>query len=684
MATMHSQSTIHEVFDAVIDASKQLPPLLRDLGAVIRPVTAYIKSVYISDDITIAEAELQAALRSALAFLEKAYSDAGPLLFFRRGSLGYDFAEVVRGLRNATLKAHAAGLTACDPTHALPASPSSKCLTRIEDQLRDETAHLFAACGGDLTEMLAACQHRPFMMSLLRALQLAEDPRGLIERRLTDDDASRHLFELHYDDVDMDMKQVTKKGRVCGEKVLIGRGAFGEVYKGRYLGVPVAVKEFPNETASIINTFEREVAILCALRHPNILPIIGFTRGDRAQDAKYTLVTPLLAQKFTDVIKDPSYAPERRLRWCVDIASALVYLHGREPAVRHGDLKPANVMLDPAGNAVLLDFGLATSSMTTTLHSRGGGFTPAYAAPEVQTGGARTAAADIFAFGLLLYEIWHGRPWYEGINLRGHASHVDFLRAGLTPPLSPPAMPAFMAPLITQCLATIASRRPSAAEVMHKFRIAIAPSAARADSLAGGDPTPFNPLPDGYEPKAPSAAAAFIAVMGGDPLARVRQLVDTIQRKTSSSKLVWVIALLAVIAIITSATCEFRSTKREPHLEGVRPRAIHIDETLPGAHYIMAWWLAAGENITIQYDRAVNEREVYLEAIRHDGTYSAAYNNLANCIATGKKVTLPDGRDLTKPLFVAGRHNVTYIEAYNNLANCLAAVNTSLFRMVVR
>jgi hypothetical protein len=202
--------------------------------------------------------------------------------------------------------------------------------------------------------------------------------------------------------------------------------------------------------------------------------------------------------------------------------------------VRHGDLKPANVMLDAAGNAVLLDFGLATSSMTTTLHSRGGGFTPAYAAPEVQTGGARTAAADIFAFGLLLYEIWHGKPWYEGINLRGHASHVDFLRAGLTPPLSPPAMPAFMVSLITRCLATDASRRPSAVAVMKKFQAATVPSGAatrRADSLAEGDPTPFNPLPDGYTPRA-SAAAVFIALMGGDPAARVKQLVDAVQLKT--------------------------------------------------------------------------------------------------------------------------------------------------------
>jgi serine/threonine protein kinase len=531
MSTVHSLSTIREVFSAVTVALRKVRPLLPDLGDFISALIVSIKRVYISDDTTVAEAELQAALRSALAFLDKVHSDAGPLLFFRRGSLGYELAEIVRGLRNAASKTHAAGLSAHGPTFDVnDASPVIEYLTRTETELRDDTKRFFAVHGGDLAAMLAACGDHPRMMSLLHAV---EDPRVLIQR-LSDDGASRHVFELHYDDVDIDMKEVTKKGRVYHEKVLIGKGAFGHVYKGRYLGVPVAVKEFPSETASIINAFESEVAILCALRHPNILPIIGFTRGDRTEDAEYTLITPLLAQKFTEVIADPSYSPKRRLRWCLDIASALVYLHGREPAVRHGDLKPANVMLDAAGNAVLLDFGLATSRMTTTLPSRGSGFTPAYAAPEVQAGGARTAAADIFAFGLLLYEIWHGRPWYEGINLRGHASHVDFLRAGLTPPLSPHAMPAFMASLIAQCLVASASRRPNAAEVMQKFRIATAPSGAaarRADSLAEGDPTPFNPLPDGYTPHA-SAAAAFAALMADDPPERVVQLVDAIQLKT--------------------------------------------------------------------------------------------------------------------------------------------------------
>jgi hypothetical protein len=65
--------------------------------------------------------------------------------------------------------------------------------------------------------------------------------------------------------------------------VSIGSGAYRQVHKGRYIGAPVAVKEFPHDTASIVNIFEREVAMRCAQRHPNILPIIDCTAASEPQ-----------------------------------------------------------------------------------------------------------------------------------------------------------------------------------------------------------------------------------------------------------------------------------------------------------------------------------------------------------------------------------------------------------------
>jgi hypothetical protein len=524
----HSLSTIDEVFDAVYAAARQLRPVLLDLSNFAGVLCAGIKENLLSPSagsggdpgpyseeaaVAAAEAELQGALRSALAFLDGAYVDAGPILFLQPAALGHELTEVVRGLQHAARKAHEAGLLARDPTAHADASPVTTWLTSIEARLRGDVAHLFAAHQGDPSVMLAAAQQYPLVMSLLRAVLKADVPVDLLVRRLADTDTSRHLFELHYDDVDIEMVQIKKTRQVYHVKLLIGQSRYGPVYKGRYLGVPVVVKELLSATASIIDTFEQEVVMLCALRHPNIVPLIGFTRGDRAEDTKYALVTPLLVKGFADAIADPSYSPQARLRWCVDIACALVYLHGREPSVPHGDLKPAKVTLDTAGNAVLLDFGIAAASNTAQLHAYCN--PPMYAAPEVQKGGEPSAAADVFAFGLVMYEIWHGRPWFEGIDLRGCPSCVEFLRAGQTPPLDPHAVPPFAAWLIAQCLATNPGDRPSSAEVLQKIRTPAEVAARHADTIVQGDPTSFNLLPAGYTPRV-SAAVAFAALIGGD------------------------------------------------------------------------------------------------------------------------------------------------------------------------
>jgi serine/threonine protein kinase len=524
----HSLSTIDAVFNAVYAAARQLRPVLLNISNFAGVLCAGIKENLLSPSavsggdpgrysdeaaVAAAEAELLSALRSALAFLDGAYVDAGPMLFLQPASLGYELTEVVRGLQHAARKAYAAGLLARDPTAGADASPVTAWLMSIEARLRGDVsrlAHLLMSDQGDPSAMMAAAQQYPLAMNVLNAVSKADVPPDLLYRRLEDTDTSRHLFELHYDDVDFEMVQVKKKGQVYKEKILIGQSRYGPVYKGRFLGVPVVVKELLSATASIFDTFEQEVAMLCALRHPNIVPLVGFTRGDRAEDTQYALVTPLLVKGFTDATADRSYSVQARLRWCVDIACALVYLHGREPSVPHGDLSPAKVTLDTAGNAVLLDFGLAAASRTAQLHVRNDPLM--YGAPEVQAGGAPSAAADVFAFGLVMYEIWHGRPWFEGILLREHC--VGFLRAGHAPPLDLHAVPPFAASLIAQCLATNPGDRPSSAEVLQKIRTRTEAAARRADNIIEGDATSFSPLPDGQSP--PRSGSVRTAASNGE------------------------------------------------------------------------------------------------------------------------------------------------------------------------
>jgi predicted RNase H-like HicB family nuclease len=122
--------------------------------------------------------------------------------------------------------------------------------------------------------------------------------------------------------------------------------------------------------------------------------------------------------------------------------------------------------------------------------------------------------------------------------------------------------------------------------------------------------------------------------------------------------------------------------KRELYLEAIRH-----DATYSRAYINLANCLAAGESVTLPDGRAMNKRELYLEAIRHDATYSAAYINLANCLAAGESVTLPDGRAMNKrELYLeAIRHDGTYSSGVPQPGDLFdKPVNPSLFRMVVQ
>jgi tetratricopeptide (TPR) repeat protein len=113
--------------------------------------------------------------------------------------------------------------------------------------------------------------------------------------------------------------------------------------------------------------------------------------------------------------------------------------------------------------------------------------------------------------------------------------------------------------------------------------------------------------------------------------------------------------------------------QRELYLEAIRHDGANSE-----AYTNLAICLTAGETVTLPDGRPVNQLELYLEAIRHNGTYSRAYINLAACLTAGESVTLPDGRavDKRKLYLEAIRHNRTYSTAYTNLAACLTVVES--------
>jgi len=210
---------------------------------------------------------------------------------------------------------------------------------------------------------------------------------------------------------------------------LIGAGGMGEVYRARdsRLGREVAIKVLPAAVSADAGRrarFEREAQLLASLNHANIAAIYGVEECDGALALVMEFVPgPTLAERIAlaPVPLDEALALTRQ------IADALEYAH--EKGIIHRDLKPANVKVTPEGQVKVLDFGLAkamsderssadpANSPTLTLGATEAGVilgTAAYMPPEQARGKAVDRRADIWAFGVVLYEMLTGTRGYTG------------------------------------------------------------------------------------------------------------------------------------------------------------------------------------------------------------------------------------------------------------------------------
>ena len=161
--------------------------------------------------------------------------------------------------------------------------------------------------------------------------------------------------------------------------------------------------------------FRREVALARRLRHPLIADI---------KEASDDATQPFLAVEFVDGLDLQEYIREhgplpidQAIALGVQICETLEYIHAQQ--VIHRDLKPANIMVQADGSPKLVDFGIAKpldmKRITWKGFSKTFG-TPSYMAPEQVQGGRISAATDIYALGVILYEMLAGKPPFEGDN----------------------------------------------------------------------------------------------------------------------------------------------------------------------------------------------------------------------------------------------------------------------------
>ena len=212
---------------------------------------------------------------------------------------------------------------------------------------------------------------------------------------------------------------------------MLGKGGMEEVYRttdtklGREVALKVLPPVFAND-AQRMARFKREAHVLASLNHPNIASIYGLEEADGIHCLVLELVEgPTLAEK----IKEGAVPLDESLNIATQIAEALEAAH--EKGVIHRDLKPANVKVTPEGMVKVLDFGLAKAlaepaSEAVTENSPTASILPtqegvilgtaAYMSPEQAKGRAVDKRADIWAFGVVLFEMLTGKRLYTGGN----------------------------------------------------------------------------------------------------------------------------------------------------------------------------------------------------------------------------------------------------------------------------
>jgi eukaryotic-like serine/threonine-protein kinase len=210
---------------------------------------------------------------------------------------------------------------------------------------------------------------------------------------------------------------------------LLGSGGMGEVYRARdtRLQRDVALKVLPDAftlDADRLARFKREAQLLASLNHQNIGAIYGLEQADGAQALVLELVEgPTLAER----LQQGRLPVEEALAHAIQVAEALETAH--EQGIVHRDLKPANVKLTKTGSVKVLDFGLAkamerrpaagtiANSPTLSVLATQAGIimgTAAYMSPEQAKGAETDRRADIFSFGVVLYEMLTGRQPFHG------------------------------------------------------------------------------------------------------------------------------------------------------------------------------------------------------------------------------------------------------------------------------
>ncbi|MCU1227220.1 MAG: serine/threonine protein kinase, partial [Acidobacteria bacterium] len=245
---------------------------------------------------------------------------------------------------------------------------------------------------------------------------------------------------------------------------MLGRGGMGEVYRADDLrmGQPVALKFLSARIASERQRLYDEVRMGRQVAHPNVCRLYDVSEIDG--DAFITMEFVDGEDLASLIRRIGRLSATKAVGTAREIASGLAAAH--EKGVVHRDLKPANVMIDDRGRARITDFGLAVAESVSGAHSVAG--TPAYMAPEQLDGKAASFSSDVYALGLVLYEVFTGRRAFATDSI---TQLIESQRASryARPTTLAPDLPPEIEPVIAHCLDPDPARRPTVDQVLREL-----------------------------------------------------------------------------------------------------------------------------------------------------------------------------------------------------------------------